>query len=697
MTYLSSPMTKAASVRATAATVARLVVAVEFVLAVAAIAYAGYHDLPDVFVGAPRAVPVRIAASCGGAAASESCAASVMELNAGRFRVATADSRGELTVTLTPRAPDRARQLLVRVSQPKRVELTIAPQSAAAHRPVPLADDTGRVVTPIEASSETVVHFAAKPDAAAPIVVEEIGLFESGAGLLADARPIFRNIPPLRYHGTLVLRAVAALALFTIAAAVFLPAPPLRRVSPVVLAVVAFSMCVLDLAALYSPYTGQDLRSFYASGPLQERVGANLNGGLWQGMRLLHGQGLTLMDGVVPWERMPGYGLFCALAGALFGHATPVDIAISTVLLQALFYSAAVGVFAWAAASVMPAAAAWGVGLLVAWLPKQVGLTQVDAIIAPVALLVLASLCLRLGVSARGREIPIALDVFVHATFALWFAVRPDVLPGWLAVSLWLHWRERRRLLIPVTFFLAIGCVWGAYKARYTGEFALTTTSAGASLFCGLFEVPSRFALTCSDPSYFAWIHEHTPFQPQSAAANSYATREVIRFWLTYPGHLAVMLDHKLMQMLDGDLWPGYPTQLQVFVFGAVRRYWLVQALLAVLAVTVVLGHRRERSLLLAWPLWFDAPLFWIMFASLGRFYSAVGVALLASAVPPLFERSFYDAVAARPWRAATVLVCAALFATTAWSFHDWLLRRDAFHYWTPLLDPSRSALSGFK
>jgi hypothetical protein len=50
--------------------------------------------------------------------------------------------------------------------------------------------------------------------------------------------------------------------------------------------------------------------------------------------------------------------------------------------------------------------------------------------------------------------------------------------------------------------------------------------------------------------------------------------------------------------------------------------------------------------------------------------------------------------LSARPWRAATVLACAGLFAFTAWPLHDWLLGNDAFHYWTPFLDPSSSPLS---
>jgi hypothetical protein len=118
---------------------------------------------------------------------------------------------------------------------------------------------------------------------------------------------------------------------------------------------------------------------------------------------------------------------------------------------------------------------------------------------------------------------------------------------------------------------------------------------------------------------------------------------------------------------------------------------------MTIVALTVAIGYERRRTLLVGWPLLFNAPIFWLMFASLGRFYSAVGVALLASAIPPLFERSFYDSIAAKPLRSAIVLACGTVFAVTAWTFHDWLLANDALHYWSPWLQPSHSTLSAFK
>src|SRR5207244_3287623 len=109
-------------------------------------------------------------------------------------------------------------------------------------------------------------------------------------------------------------------------------------------------------------------------------------------------------------------------------------------------------------------------------------------------------------------------------------------------------------------------------------------------------EVPSRFrfALSCSDDNYFDWIRQNTPYHPQTTAADSFATQEVTRFWLTYPGHFVIMVYHKMMQALDGDLWPGYPTQLQVFVFGNVPRYWIVLSMFTIVALGGLVGAKRR-------------------------------------------------------------------------------------------------------
>ena len=671
--------------------ISRRVIALEFGIAVLVIVYVGFHDVTGVLAGTPPPVPSTIVASCRGAGGG-ACAVSTLRLNAGRYRVWTTGPAESLEVNVEPANGEQPHDVMARVASPAAAMLSVG------SRPAVEVASGGRVVLPVAGRGPVTVTVDAH-STPAPIVVDEVGVYPDAAGLLSDPRIFFNAIPATRYHSTIVPRAVVGLCAFTLLAACFLPSASVRRLSPFVLPIVCFSLCFVDLTALFSPYLDRDLRVMYASGPLQEAAGSNLNGGLYEASRLLDGKGFTTRDGTVPWERMPGYGLFCVAAAVLFGHDTLVDVAISAVLLQTIFYCVAVGVFAWAAARLFHPAAVWTTGLIVAWLPKQLGYTQADALIAPIALLIAAALCVRIALARNDRPIPLGVDVAIHVAFACWFLMRPDVLPGWLVVSVFLHWRHRRRLLLPLACFLVIGATWGAYKARYTGEFSLTTTSVGASLFCGLSEVPSKFrlAVPCTDERYFDWIQQNTPFRPQSVAANSFATREVLRFWLTYPGHVVVMLYGKMLQTVNGDVWPGYVTELQASVFRVVPRYPVVLSLLAIIALSIALGYRRSGTLLLAWSLALDAPLFWVMFSSLGRFYSGVGIALLVASIPLAFEREFYASLARRPWRTASILACVALFAVTAWPLYDWLLRNDTLHYWTPFLDPTSSRLAGFK
>src|SRR6185295_6161050 len=109
-----------------------------------------------------------------------------------------------------------------------------------------------------------------------------------------------------------------------------------------------------------------------------------------------------------------------------------------------------------------------------------------------------------------------------------------------------------------------------------------------------------------------------------------------------------VMFDHKMMQCFDGQCWQGLRTYLQEALFYLL--VWPSRAivgLLTIIALCVAAGHERRRTLLFAWPLFFNAPLFWVMFASEGRFYSAIPIALLVAGLPLLFERPFYACLAA--------------------------------------------------
>src|SRR5262245_1315274 len=684
--------------------IGRMLLAGEFGLAVAIIVYAGFHDIRGVFFGAPAGLPVRFDATCHAAESESQCHVTVTELSAERFRLATDTPAETLTLTVTSRrVMESARHLLVSVAQPTTLQLLAESDGTSglsrtasgtpAIDPIQLSSASRRTVSPLPGGGAiTALLFSSESGASAPMVIVELGFFEHDRGLVSDVRPLFAAIPPLRYHGTLVPRTIGRLCLFTMLAVFAVPAGVLKKFNPVMLAVVCFSLCLLDLAILYSPYTARDLRAFYASGPLQEVAGSNLNGAIWEAARLLDGRGFTVADGLVSWAKMPGYGLFAAAAGLLFGHRSLLDLAIATAFLQLLFYSCSLGFFAWAAGRLWRPPVVWTLGLLIAMLPKQLGYTQVDSVIAPMALVILGALCLRLHAHQQARSVGLRLDVFVHLTFALWFLMRPDVLPGWAIVSVILHARSPRRLLIPAALVALIGVGWAGYKMRYTGEFVPTTSTTGASLLCGLWEVPSRFPWTCSDASYFAWVSSHTAFDPKSQAGSNVVVREVLKFWLTFPGHFVFMIDNKLMRCLGGDLWPGIPTDLQQSLFQIVGRGPLVLFFVTVMALAVGARYQRRRTLLLAWPLFLNAPLFWIMQTSEGRYYGAVGVALLVGAVPLLFEKQFYQAILARHRATVAVFVCVGVLAATAWPIHDWLLRNDTFHYWTPFLDPSASS-----
>jgi hypothetical protein len=686
--------------------IGRTLITAEFAIAVVAIVWAGFHDFRGVFVGAPPGLPIHVAGTCVGAESESSCHVVATELSAGRFRLATDCPATSLTVAFaSPAVTEKAHHLLVGTTSAATVHLLAeAGRDAAAIGPIQLANAGQRSVIPLPAGAAVAaVTFSVAPtpashdeaqsvSRAAPIVISEFGVFEDDRGLVSDVRSRFAAIPPLRYHATLVPRTIARLCFFAILAAFFVPGSWLEKLNPVMLAAVCFSLCLVDLAIQYSPYTGRDLRAYYAGGPLQQMAGNNLNGPIWEAMRLLQGRGFTVADGVVSWAKMPGYGLFSAVAGLLFGHRTLVDLVIGTVFLQVLFYSAALGFFAWAASRLWRPPVVWTVGVLVAMLPKQLGYTQVDSVIAPVALITLGALCLRLDADQAGRPVALGVDLFVHLTFALWFLMRPDVLPGWAIVSLILHARTPRRLLMPAALAALIGIGWAGYKLPYTGEFVPTTSTTGASLLCGLWEVPSRFPWVCSDDSYFAWVSTHTPFDPRSQAGSNVVVREVLRFWVTFPGHIVVMVADKIVRCFNGDLWSGISTDLQQSVFQVIGRGTIILFLVTTIALAVASGYQRSRTVLLAWPLLLNAPLFWIMQTSEGRYYSGAAVALLVGAVPLLFDRRFYQTLALRLRTTVLVLASVGILATAAFPIHNWLLRNDAFHYWTPFLNPTSSS-----
>jgi hypothetical protein len=333
------------------------------------------------------------------------------------------------------------------------------------------------------------------------------------------------------------------------------------------------------------------------------------------------------------------------------------------------------------------------VGILIALLPKQLLYTEVDSIVAPIALLVLSALLWYFASTDRVGPRPIPIFLLVNAAFALWFVMRTDVLPGWIVVSIAMAGWRWRGVLVPAVLICAIAVPWGLYKRQYRHEFDFMPTNMGEVLFLSLCEVPGAFPYSCSDGGYFEWAARAGHRDPVTRRASSLATSEVLRHWATYPVHFGFMVWYKLRRAVFGESWPGFRTRLNLPYRGLVREVGLFAFLLTVLFVSLAVNHQRRRSLLLGWALFLNMPIFFLVFTSTGRFYAAAGVSLLVVSVPLLFERDLYAQVRRHPWRAAAVIAGVLLFTAEGRRVEDVVLAHDALHYWSPVLDPSRSTL----
>ena len=446
----------------------------------------------------------------------------------------------------------------------------------------------------------------------------------------------------------------------------------------------------------------RDLRTHLAAGPLQECAACNLAYGLNMGSNLLQGHGPVAVPGDAPWERMPGYGFFCALAGLLAGSSALLPIAINTIFLQLLLTALAAALFGAAASRIMsPLAAALAVSIFVL-APPAIWHTLVEGLMPAIALLILAAGCRYLE-RRRAGKISLSTELLLHGGFALWFLCRPDVVVGWAAVSLVFCWRRWRYLAIPLSLVLLIGLSWGGFKYRLGSEFSMTTKSSGAVLFLGLWEVPHRFVWEASDSSYHAWWKANR-LAPASVAADRLLKREVVRFYLTYPGYVAVVVFNELVDFAEQmafqnvtlpirPLWRAQPPVMALLP-GVSLSGPFVWGLLAVTTLAIVTGRRRRQTMLLGWAVWFNLPLYFLIYSSGGRFYRPAVLGLLVASCAVLFDRGFWTQLLAA--RARVVAVCAVflLLALFGSEIDRFLLSSERLRYGTPFLDPANSTLS---
>ena len=545
----------------------------------------------------------------------------------------------------------------------------------------------------MEGSGRSVRITLTRPNAASgpvePMRVEEAGLFASETGLTSDARGFLEGQTDRRVYNGILARACSWLAILGVLAAVFLPR---ERRALLVASFVFFMTLAASLLTLYvvhNPYwfRARDLHVMLASGPLQHGVGANLNYGMYLGSRLLAGEGLTFGPGFVPWERMPGYGFFGAIAGLYAGFTTDLlAIGMASIKLHLLLFAAANALFAAAATRVMRPALALGASVLVCFMPNQLANTQADSIMVALYLLTAAALCVYLDRERAAGFPPFRYHLLVHAPFALWFLTRPEGVVGWAAISLILYRHTWRYLLLPAGLYLAIGLSWGSYKYQYTGEFSMTTNTVGDNAWIGLWQAPSKFRWRTADPSYFEWAAAKG-VPPTSKRASDTALREVARFALTYPVYVSHLALYRLLRFTDVNAFNGivnYPHLDYQRLRGPA-----VWALMAVVTLCLPLGHEARRTLLLGWPLFFNLPLFLLFFSDDMRHVAPCTAALLVTAGPPLFETGFYRALLRKRARALAI----GLAFLLAWPVTHWvdraLLASDALRYWTPFLDPA--------
>jgi hypothetical protein len=640
----------------------------------------------DVYTGTGPTVPLNaLSATCDSSA--DRCTAAITRLNPGRFRIATAAPSRSLTVAFDSTLETGARAVLIRVDDATRLlfdggadTFTTTVESRRTVIPIPSGSRWNRL-TVVSAQSD------------ARVVLSEFGLLREPDDPRGPPAQPFKRIPAARFYAVYAAAVVLAAAGFIVVVVAAAPASVPRWLGPVLLTAFCWSVCMLELGTTFSPYWSRDLRSVYASELETSGSTGNLTGGLYVGARIVDGLGITVPPGVVEWHRMPGYGMFCALAATLGRTRDVIDIAIVVILLQALLYSAAVGVLVASAQPVFGVAVAWLLGVLLALMPKQVAQTQPDSLVVPIAVLGLAAL---LHVSAAQREdgsAPAGRVSLAIAAFAAWFAVRNDVLPGWFAISAFLARRRWPLMLLTACVAAVIAVPWAIYKRQYRHEFDLLPTNTGEVLFLSVCEVPGTFRYPCTDSGYFDWAAGISHADPTSARASNRAIVEVIRQWLTYPVHTVLMIWFKLRRCIYDWAWPGFQTPFNTpFIWARERGGFL--ALVTAIAMSIAVDHQRRRSVLLAWPLLFDLPIFLVVFASAGRFFGPAGVSAIVAGVPVILERGLYRQIRRYPWRAAVVLGCAAAFAIGAAPVERFIVTHDALHYWAPLLDPGQSSLT---
>ena len=660
----------------------------------------GLMLVPDIF-SSQAGLPATATVTCGTNSPDNvplaACTVQILQLSTGRFYVMAKDR--------TIRTLDLHLQFAPEAGVPRRLIIRGGPHGTDLDVQVFAASSSGRLeqlgavqlsVPPGQFAPRVYLPLAIGPDIDRirirtqnnkenAIELGEIGLFTTATGPLFDNRLFLTHISPQQLRDTLPH------ILLNIAYAGVLLSFLLRRgtslILPAFVGTLAFAATVFSIWGHYhTEWAPRDIPRWSAF-LISESAGTNLNYGQYMALSLIQG------DGLLPyWHRMPGYGLFCALAGVMSG--TPEDLVtmtIATISLHLVFFYLAIIYFCWAAMRIVQPGVSVLIASILCFAPHQFDLTQVESVMISVIVILSGSMCLFLSQRDDNGHVSLPYHILLHASFALWFLIRPDITPGWFAVSLVLYYRSWRYLLIPVAFFLLIGGSWGLSKYEKTGNFVMTTSSFGASLLVGLWEVPHKFKWDVSDASYYNLVRKHG-FQPWSPEASSFAVKETIRFWFTYPIYVISLVWHELMLYLyTGLCWPGscfFPHFPYVYLHG---HYML--GLLTLLALSFVYHWKALQTFLLGWGVYFNLTIFLLVFSGAGRFYTPPSASLLIAALPLLFETELYRRVFHRPLPALIIIGLAIAVGVWGREVDTLLIGWDELRYFAPFLDPHDSPL----
>lgn len=441
-----------------------------------------------------------------------------------------------------------------------------------------------------------------------------------------------------------------------------------------------FSTNILQLWESFSPLVHQDLRIYNASGTMQAGIGSEFNYGAYMVLNIITGHGPVMNPHYPPWERMPGYGFVLSVMTIFMSKPINLlDILINSIFFQIFLFAAAASYFAYTASKITKC---WIIALAIiliryySFAPN----TQIEGIMPAVILFILGNNCLFINKIQQNKVPSFMYHLLLHFGFLLWFLIRADIVPAWMIISIILYARPLKNLkymLIPTLMLLTSGLTWALWKQQYTHEFSMTTNSIGASFMVGLWEIPHKFIWQVSDGTYFDWIQNTFKISAMSKHASNIAMHQVLRFYLTYPFYMVTLVWHKFMLYVTQQSNVQYTL---VFLF--------------IIITSIMLNYKRLQTLLLAWPILFNVPVFFLSYSGGGRFYFAPAISLIITSTFLIFDTGYYRRIQQLPVRFIILLLIFILIAYKGMTLDNYLIHNNKFRYATPFLNPAKSTLN---